>query len=159
MDEKLTTMAKSTVFAGCTRRDLTRLGCLFEVACLSQGAAVPAGGAGRWLHVVLEGRALGVFEGAADCLLAEGDVWGSGLADTGGGALVALTDVTILTIGARSLRAVDDVAPSVASALRRARIPTPATISTITVTTPGHHVPAHWGDTAPVRTAAGSRNG
>ena len=150
MDEKLTTMAKCTVFARCSRRELTLLGRLFEVATLGQGAAVPAGGPRGWIHIVLEGRAIGMVEHLPHCLLGEGDAWGSRPDGPSRDALFALTDVTLLTVGVRSLAAVDAVSPSVASALCRGPVPLPA---------PSARPTTRHRDPVRVATTAGSRNG
>jgi hypothetical protein len=121
MDGKLAEMAKGTVFARCTRRELVVLGRLFEVARLAPGAALPAGD-GRWLHVVLEGRALSIVEGSPDGILGEGAIWpGSGQYDLGSEkCVVALTEVTLASVATRSLGAVARCSPAVVARLTRA---------------------------------------
>ena len=115
MDGKLAEMAKGTVFARCTRRELIVLGRLFEVARLAPGAALPAGD-GRWLHVVLEGRALSIVEGRPDGMLGEGAIWpGSGQGRPQhdlrtGECVVAPTEVTLASVATRCLGAVARVA-------------------------------------------------
>ncbi len=124
MDGKLAEMAKSTVFARCTRRELVVLGRLFELARLAPGAALPAGD-GRWLHVVLEGTALSVVEGRPDGMLGEGAIWpGSGQGrpqhdlrtET---CVVALTEVTLASVATRCLGAVTRCSPEVVARLTR----------------------------------------
>jgi hypothetical protein len=118
MDEKLRTMAKSTVFERCSRRELVAIGRLFEVSWLCAGEILPTGDHGHWLHIVLEGRALGTLEEGPHCLLDVGSVWARRRRGEGRGALVALTDVTIASVATRSLGALETSCPSVASALR-----------------------------------------
>ena len=124
MDGKLAEMAKGTVFARCTRRELIVLGRLFEVARLAPGAALPAGD-GRWLHVVLEGRALSIVEGRPDGMLGEGAIWpGSGQGRPQhdlrtGECVVALTEVTLASVATRCLGAVARCSPEVGARLTR----------------------------------------
>jgi hypothetical protein len=125
MDEKLTTMAKSTVFAGCSRRELVVLGRLFEVARLRAGASVPTGPRSTWLHVVLEGSALSVVDGDPNAMVGEGATWPCrALAGSQGpgcdGHLVALTEVTMASLDARSLGALKRCSPAVATLFTRA---------------------------------------
>jgi hypothetical protein len=113
MDEKLVTLAKSTVFARCTRRELLDLGRLFEVVRLAPGTTLRAG-AGRWLHVVLDGAALAVTGGQLHGLLGGGAIWppeGCHPDDH----LVALGELTVATVAARSLAAVARGRPDVDS--------------------------------------------
>ena len=113
MDEKLALLAKCTVFARCSRRELTELGRLVEVTTLPPGAALPASGRGRWTHMILGGRGLAVTDGLAHCLLGEGDRWSLHGANepTGrrptGDRLVALTELTVATVESRALATVE----------------------------------------------------
>jgi hypothetical protein len=124
MDGKLATMAKSTVFARCTRRELVVLGRLFEVARLAPGASLQAGD-GRWLHVVLEGRALSVVEGTPHGMVGEDAIWpGSGPGRPPhdlrtDGLLVALTEVMVASVATRSLGVVARSSPELLARLAR----------------------------------------
>jgi hypothetical protein len=124
MDEKLTTMAKSTVFARCSRRELVVLGRLFEVSRLQAGATVPTGPRSKWLHVVLEGSALSVVDRDPNAMVGEGATWpcralGASQAPGCDGYLVALTEVTLASVAVRSLGALERCSPAVASLLTR----------------------------------------
>jgi hypothetical protein len=125
MDEKLTTMAKSTVFARCSRRELVVLGRLFEVSRLQAGATIPTGPRSKWLHVVLEGSALSVVDSDPNAMVGEGATWpcraaGGSRGPGCDGYLVALTEVTLASLAARSLGALQRCSPAVASRLTRA---------------------------------------
>jgi hypothetical protein len=126
MDEKLTTMAKSTVFAHCRRRELVVLGRLFEVTRLQAGATVATGPRSKWLHVVLEGSALSVVDSDPNAMVGEGATWPcrapvrSRTAPGCDGHLVALTEVTLASLDARSLGALQRCSPTVATLLTRA---------------------------------------
>jgi hypothetical protein len=117
MDEKLAVLAKCTVFARCSRRELTELGRLVEVATLASGEMLPAARA-RWTFLVLDGRGLVATDGSAHCILGEGDLWSSpgtaGLPERGPirERLVALTDLTVLVVETRALAAVKQGCPS-----------------------------------------------
>jgi hypothetical protein len=143
MDEKLVTLAKGTVFARCTRRELLDLGRLFEVVRLVPGSTVRAG-AGRWLHVVLEGTALAVTDGQLHGLLGNGAIWppeGSRPDDR----LVALSELTVASVAARSLAAVARCRPDIDSLLRPGTETAP--VEAVQAGHPGH--PGQAGPTGP----------
>jgi hypothetical protein len=124
MDEKLTTMAKSTVFARCSRRELVVLGRLFEVSRLQAGATVPTGPRSKWLHVVLDGSALSAVGNDPNAMVGEGATWpcravGGSRGPGCDGYLVALTEVTLASVAASSLGALERCSPAVASLLTR----------------------------------------
>lgn len=124
MDEKLGLLAKCTVFARCSRRELTELGRLVEVSTVPAGAALPASARGRWTYLVLGGSGLAVTHGLAQWVLDEGDVWssprssGSQPGGLNGDRLVALTELTVAAVESRALAAVERYCSSVARARR-----------------------------------------
>lgn len=125
MDRKLAAMAKGTVFARCRWRELVVLGRLFEVCELGAGSAIAAED-DRWLHVVLAGQALSLVGGRPYGIIGEGTTW-PGIGDSGQSSgelraerrLVALTELTLALVAARSLEAVAHCSPEVAGRLTR----------------------------------------
>jgi hypothetical protein len=86
---------------------------------------VTTGTHSRWLHVVLEGRAVAMAGGEPHSMVGEDEAWPPrGLAGLPGHVLetrlVALTDVAIASIATRALGALERCRPDIAARLTRA---------------------------------------